>query len=284
MPLSGLSAVQRTEFARTYVDSAEQWLRRLIHHQMSQAYGLDYLSDRFVSLKISRPIAIEVSKNPAAFNRCIDAASFDQAIDIVCHEQRWKDFFQSPLFEAYPHGREEARTFLLRIKDVRNAVSHGRPVSVRQLEKAICYSNDLIDSAKSFFRQIGMARVYDVPTIVRYVDSLGNESHLTDVPTTLNNRIIDWRRLGNGDLYPGEFLTAEIEIDPSYSASGYDVSWSVFGQPRTMAGPKAQFEVLVQHVSEQMELRFQVRSDREWHRQGDLDDSLIVLFRVLPPI
>ena len=127
-----------------------------------------------------------------------------------------------------------------------------------------------------------MQRIYNVPMIVRYVDNLGNESNLDGVSTDISGRFLDWRRSGNGDLYPGDNLVAEVEIDPSFGESEYTVSWFVFGF-QLQVGATARVLIGNQHVGEQVEVRFQVVSNRDWHRQNGLDDSIGVIFRVLPP-
>lgn len=283
MALDDLDRGKRDELGRRYVESAEWWLRRLIHHQLSAFFGNAYLSQGALSQRLQRSIVAEMAKAPQLV-REVDATTFEQAIDIVCHPERWTSHFAPALVSAYPLGHDEARFFLDQVKGVRNDLSHGRSISTRQLEKSICYANDLADTIKEFFRGAGMSQEYNVPFIVRYVDSLGNQSHLSGISTNLSNRIIDWRRSGRGDLYPGDTLVAEIEVDPSYDASGYAVSWHVLGHTASTSGARAVVPIEVQHVSEQIELRFEVRSDRQWHRQGGLDDAVCLLFRVLPPI
>lgn len=122
----------------------------------------------------------------------------------------------------------------------------------------------------------------NVPMIVHYSDNQGNESNLEEVPKDLNQRIINCRQGDHGDLHPGDTLIAKIEVDPSFEPSDYTVSWFVFGFPRQV-GNVAKFQIENKHVNEQMEIGFEVISKRDWHRQNGLDDSLRLLFRVLPP-
>lgn len=128
-----------------------------------------------------------------------------------------------------------------------------------------------------------MQREYDVPKIIRMVDNLGNESHLENVSENINMRNIDWRAAGRGDLRPGDTLVVEVEVDPSFEDVGYEVTWHVFGGENG-SGPLARIAIQVNHVAEQFELAFQVRSQRDWHRFGQCDDGLTLLYRVLPPI
>jgi hypothetical protein len=185
--------------------------------------------------------------------------------------------------QVYPLGREEAKHFLLRLRDIRNGVSHGRGCSARRLEQAICYSNDLIDSLKKHFGQLNMKKTFNVPSIIRFSDNLGNTSYLENVPEDVNSRIIDWRRQGEGNLYPGDTLVAEVEVDPSFRVSEYDVAWHVF-RGESGSGSVARVVVQNKHVGEQFELRFRVTSKRDWHRFFGCDDGLGLIYRVLPPV
>lgn len=129
-----------------------------------------------------------------------------------------------------------------------------------------------------------MQRAYNIPMIVNYVDNIGNESQLVGVSDDINSRFIDWRRVGKGDLYTEDILRAEIEIDPSFSEEEYDVYWfiALTGYSR-QRGNTASLQIKNEHVGEQVELRFQVISKKDWHRHYGLDDSLCLIFRVLPP-
>ncbi len=143
---------QREELARRHVDSAEAWLRRIVHHQLSQRYGTDFLrQEGLIKSGIRRHVISHREANPGKFLRDIDATTFDQLIDITTNPKLFEDHFGMPLTHAYPLGHEEARHFLIRVRDIRNDVSHGRGCSVRRLEQAICYSNDLIESLKIHF-------------------------------------------------------------------------------------------------------------------------------------
>jgi hypothetical protein len=64
--------------------------------------------------------------------------------------------FGIALKHAFPHGREEARTFLVRIMETRNSLAHVNAISSRTAEQVICYSNDIIDSLKHHYRDLGM--------------------------------------------------------------------------------------------------------------------------------
>jgi hypothetical protein len=278
-----MDRANREEAARRHVDSAESWLRKIIHHELSAALGTTYLSiEGIIKNEIRRQVDEKAKQLGGKLLRPVDATTFDQAIYLATHPDLYAKFFRSPLSGAYPLGREQALLYLTRLKDIRNAVSHGRGCTARQVEQAVCYANDLVDSLKEHFRKVGMDRIFDVPMIVRYVDNRGNESHLDGLSTDINMRILDWRTKGHGDLYPGEILIAEVEIDQSYDPSSYHVSWSVPGFARVY-DTHAKIEIVNKHVGEQLSIVFDVATKRDWHRQSGVDDRLTVVYRVHPP-
>jgi hypothetical protein len=63
-------------------------------------------------------------------------------------------------------------------------------------------------------------RTFNVPTFVRIVDNKGNKFHLNAQPDG-QGQFIDVRR--RGDLYPGEELVIEVELDESLA--GHTVNW-----------------------------------------------------------
>ncbi|MGN7878425.1 hypothetical protein [Ensifer sp. 22460] len=279
-----LSSDARTSVARNYVDAAEGWLRKLIHYQLTPAFGATYLSAGGI-LKSPETLAIrkKVEGGHTKFSREVDATTFGQAKKIVCHPDRWDKHFSVALERAYPLGQLECAIFLDRLIAIRNDLQHGRGCSARQVEQAICYTNDLADAVKVFFREKNMVRDYDVPLIVGYSDSLGNQSTLEDVSLNMSNRNIDWRRHGSGDLYPGDVLTAEVKVDPTFDPTDYEVFWSLYGYDKKV-GSTASIELKNENVGEQFELSFTVQTYRDWHRQNGVDDHLTLLFRVLPPL
>lgn len=278
-----LTELDRDDTAKRYVRSVELWLRRVVHHQLSIAIGPKYLTTGHWRKPLKEWVLGQMAASPGRFTREIDATTFEQLIDITCHINWWEQCFEKPLSKAYPVGRDEALDFLGRLKDIRNDVSHGRGCSQRQLEQVICYSNDLTDSIKEFFRTVNMSRDFDVPMIVKFVDNQGNHSTLEGVPEDLSRRIIDWRKRKFGDLHTGDTLIAEVEIDPGYAADEYSVTWSVFGyEPRP--GTVARIPIGLPFVGEQLEISFVVVSNKDWHRQHGMDDRLTVVYRVLPPL
>lgn len=189
-PFSDFDEAERREFIRTHRDSAERWLRYLVDVTLSQLTGPKYLTQRPWKNEFVRQVFAKISDRPDQFKREIDATTFDQLIDMVCHPAHWNEF-EDALTTAYPDGIEEAKTFLMRLKAMRNDAAHVRPCSVRQMEQALCYGNDLADSIKAHFQRVGMAKEFNVPTFVSFSDSLGNSGHFTPADSYLRGEMLD---------------------------------------------------------------------------------------------
>src|SRR5262245_25800378 len=150
MPFHRLTDVERRAICRERVDSLEHWLRRLIHDELSRAYGGDYIravgadGQNVLNNRIQQEMERNQMREPDRYPRLIDAALLDTEIDIICNPKLFGAHFRNALVEAFPEGVEEARTFLRRLLPSRNALSHANPILVRQCEQVVCYSNDVI--------------------------------------------------------------------------------------------------------------------------------------------
>lgn len=277
---------ERKDLARRYLDAAEGWLRRLIDSKLTKWFGINYLAAdetggcRAISKDIRRQINGRFESDRLRFPRLIDAADLGHAITIVLHPQLYPGNFREAFRGAFPDGPAEARTFLNRLQEIRNKLAHGGTCSERDFERAVCYSNDLIDSIKQHFKEQNMERQFNVPTFIRVVDNRGNDFHLTSGPND-HMHFIDVRQRGNGDLYVGEELVLEAEVDPNFS--GYTLDWMTFSGDAGQGSPM-RLQIAVKHVGLELIVRFNVRSSEQWHRlHGGIDDIVELRYRVLPP-
>lgn len=219
---------------------------------------------------------------PGKFKREIEATTFDQLIDIICHPQSW-ELIKSALEKVYPHGVEEARTFLKRIKDIRNDVSHGRQCSIRQLEQAVCYSNDIADSIKDYFQSKNMSKEYNAPTFVKFSDSLNNAGEIPQTEEVY--RAIPLSMPNHRRLYPGDILVVEVEVDPSFDEGSYEVQWLLKTMPRSSSGSGkvARIPIANAHIGYRLEVQFALRTNNTWHRSSDGKDDIVdFYYKVLP--
>lgn len=226
-------------------------------------------------------VAGRYEADPGRFSREVDATTFDQLIIMVCHPKYWPRWLGA-LRDAYPDGAEEARTFLQRLQDIRNAVAHGRMASERDLERAIFYANDLADSLKAYFRELGLDREFNVPTVVRAYDSLGNDIHVVADPS-YPYRAIDFSTSETRPLVPGDTLIAEVEIDPTFGSDADDVVWWVKTHNTGYhSGAKAVLPITERHIGARLEVQFTVKSRLDWHKGQDADDIIDLYYRVRP--
>lgn len=281
---AALSELERKDIARRHLDAAEAWLRRVIDTLMLPHFGDAYLvagdkgSCPHISNQIRRNISGRYEAAKDRFPRMIDAADLGHAIKIVLHPELYPKLFRPTLAVAFPDGIDEARTFLVRLEDIRNKLAHGGTCSERDLERCVCYTNDLIDSLKSYFTEMNVGREFNVPTLIRVVDNKGNDFHLHPSPHAHD---IDVRDQGNGDLHVGDVLLIEVEVDPSFS--NFSVHWLTFNG-ETGDGPTVRLEIGTKHVGTLMIVRINVKSPEEWHRfPGGFDDYIDLRYRVLPP-
>ena len=174
-----------------------------------------------------------------------------------------------------------------RILVPRNNLAHANSISHRQAEQIICYSNDVIDSLKNYYRDRGMHQDYNVPLILKVSDSFGNVFHRQDP---------NFRHEGGGGshiklhtnpdhvLFPGDRLTVEVEVDSAFDCDDYVIQWQPSDVSVSSDGFKAAIRIDPQHVSLVFQVVCMVKSKFEWHRMSSgIDDSLSLLYKVLPP-
>lgn len=275
------------------IESLEHWLRRLIDDMLSPPYGdyfthVDSHGNRLIRKSLSDQIDQRRRSEPGRYPRKIDAVLLDDSIAIICNDQLFGLHFRAPLSQAFPEGREEARTFLQRLVAPRNQLAHANAISLRQAEQVVCYSNDVIDSLKAFYIGAGMQSEYNVPLILRVTDSFGSTYMRSQFQANPGGGILK----GMYDeprfyLRPGDTLTVEVEVDPAFDPGTYELQWSASsGLPLDIVDrPKIAVAITRRHVAEQFYLFCRLATKREWHRlPGGLDDQLVIAYKVLPPI
>ena len=293
MPLHSLPEHELREHCRAAIESLEYWLRRLIDDVLTETYGNDYLTAKnekggyLIRKTIRENVEKRQSGEPGRFSRPIDAAMLNEAIDIVCHPNLYKTHFKAAFDSAFPDGREEARTFLYRLVQPRHNLAHANPISVRQAEQIVCYSHDVIDSLKSFYIQENMAQQYNVPMIVRITDSLGHVVHANQIKRNRTGAgIVNYQDDPDSILYPGARLSIEVEVDPSFTADEYEISWTHCNQDpvcRDCRHPKYVLDLEKKHVKNDFAIYCEVTSNKDWHRLGHRDDHVAIIYKVLPP-
>lgn len=284
MSLHLLNSEELRATCKSCLENFEFWLKRLIHEQFSQAYGENYMEYRYdngdylIKSEIRQNIRDRLQKEPNRYQRAIDAAWIAELINLVTSPRYYNKHFAIAFKQAFPDGCNEARTFLERLLEPRNRLSHANPISVRQAEQVICYCNDSIESIKTYYRENDMATEYDVALILKYSDSLGNLINRENWDSPPYNLIL---KKPEFYLRPGDIFSAEIEIDSSYESTKYNLHW--FRNGRSF-GNKTKITSAIEDsdIGENFFIEAQITMNRNWHRHYEYDDRLLVSYKVLP--
>jgi hypothetical protein len=121
-----------------------------------------------------------------------------------------------------------------------------------------------------------------VPGALTFNDNIGNSELLAPGGYF---RGLDLSGSSRRRLYPGDVLLAEVEIDPSFDKTHYQVDWWLKTAPGGRGNSNlARVEITNMHIGERMELQFKLRTTNNWHRDSSgYDDVIDFIYRVLPP-
>ena len=293
MFLHRLSDTELRADCKAAIEALKIWLRRLIDLTLSSNFGNDYIhaqdapTGNFLLRKALRgSIQQRAASDPKRYPRDIDAALLDDEIYIICHGKLYDRFFRPVFASHFPFGREELRVFLERLIEPRNALAHSNPLSIRQAEQVICYSHDVIDAIKRHMETINMAKNYNAPTIIKLIDSRGLAFHESEITRNLTGRgLVNLAEDGSAWLKVGDTLSIEVEVDPSFSPDGYRIEWIVPNDKTEhvdMPSNRLVLAICEHHVNYMFTIYCNVISNESWHRCGDVDDSVGMIYRVLP--
>jgi hypothetical protein len=223
-------------------------------------------------------------ERPGRYKRPVDAALLNDLITIICKPDTYESCFATALRVAFPLGNEEARNFLNRLLAPRNHLSHANPISIRQAEQVICYSNDVVHALRDFYAMRGKADAYNAPSILRMCDSFGHMEHAQAAHADMHK--FDYSDDPASYLRPGDTLTIEIEVDPSFSDEGFMVNWSSIHVDDQRGERLVKFVLPIEnrHVGRELPIIIKIISHQDWHRHQVWDDLWRVSYRVLPPM
>ena len=294
MPFYRLSINEIRDYCKQAIESLEYWLRRLIDEALQDCYGVNYLDatdkagNNIINKTIRESIKTKYDGEPDRFSRLIDAALLDDCINIICNPVLFQRHFREAFKTAFPDGdsRDETRTFLKRLIEPRNLLYHANPISVRKAEQVICYSHDIIESLKKYYEELKMVQNYNVPMIIKITDSLGNELHSTQIKRNNTGRgSYDFSRDEKSFLRPGDNLMLEVEVDSSFPKDNYNITWiyrNFYPEHSIYKGNRIVIDIDNRHVKEDFAIYCKVTSNEEWHRCGDCDDMVTLIYKVLP--
>ncbi len=274
-------------YCRSCIESLEIWARRLIHEKMTEKYGKEYIyitlssGESIIKKEIREHVSKMQEQNPGRFSRPVDTLFIDQIIYFLCKKEWYDLLYKEALDFAYPQGCDEVREFLSRLVPIRNPLSHANPISIRQAEQAICYSHDFIDGLKKYYKAKGEEQVWNVPRIIKIVDSQGNtfnnpsethgQSSIFKIPNPLQC----------GDTY-----SVTIEVDPAFSPTEYDIIWRTEGNEDKKFRNKTMYSNVFteKDVAELHRIECKIVSHKAWHKYTYHDCVISLHLTVLPPL
>lgn len=275
------------QYCRNNIESLEIWARRLIHEKMVEKYGDNYVNKQLkdgnyvVKAEIRKHIQGMMAKEPTRFHRAVDTLFIDQVIYFLCHPVWYKCLFKPALDYIYPQGNDEAREYLSRLVPIRNPLSHSNPITMHDVERAICYSHDFIEGLKKYYKDNGEEKVWNVPRIIRIKDSFGNvfENPRDGI---LGQTIF----MIKNEMHCGDVYSIEIEIDAAFKEDEYQIKWGMSNHNCNEFDNSTKFTIKfdINDVSEKNYINCKLISKEEWHKYRNYDNKIAIGFTVLPPI
>lgn len=300
IPFEDIRAVSKKQ-----IELFEHWSRRLIDDFFRNNYGDDYLNasmksgNPLVKAEIKKGIQERRKSDPNRYQRDIDAILLDDIQYFLIRPDLYKLFFQGVL-EPFYSGKEEIRSILERLKNIRNKLSHDNPISIREAEQAVCYTNDFIDVYKEYYKRIGAERDFNVPVVISLSDSQGNITYRKDtnspweVHNTRDEDITYYKSIFPEAITTnhrsGEEYIVDLEVDSSFPKDSYLISWKVIANYHEYFSGEGSIITVVfnnELVSRYPSIEIKLTTKKTWHRfaNRECDDYVeIHLNKVLPPI
>ena len=287
--LYSFSEEELRSLCRVNIEAFEKWARTVIDSELTKNLGVNYFDLEVapnvpvVKKSIRDKTAQMMRSNPQRFHRKIDTLFLDEIIYLLCRNDLYKKFFKDFLDLIYPDGNAEARTYLNRLVPIRNCLSHSNPISIRDAERCICYTNDFIDGVKQYFYDKGEERVFNTPNAIKLNDSLGNEFQLNK-DTMFESICIN--RAGTAQLHQfnlGERYSAWLTLDPSFTPEQYTIEWHIECGRHLGNGSRLDIEISEDMIRERCPIYCTIKSTKSWHRYRGYDQQFAIVFQVLPP-
>lgn len=290
MPLHEMEFAILREYCKRKVENLEIWLRWIIDEEFTTLYGEHYFdqkddnSQNLINSDIVRNAKKRKLAEPVRYNRLIDAILLEEAMSILCNP-RYKRIFKGYFKEEFNSNIEFARNRMVKLVPIRHKLSHAHEISVRDAERIICYTSDLIDSFKAYYKEKNMQERYNAPTIIRVKDSLGNIFESTQIRRNGTGRGSCDTRASSVDIFSGDTLSVEIEVDPSFDKDSFGIHW-IFDRSSNSNYSINHNKLVVSiediHIREDFTFYAIVTSNKSWHRCGDCDDSISIIYQILP--
>lgn len=292
-PLMELSEIELRDLCRHHIDTFENWSRRLIDETLKKNYGEDYFNHMIseqqplIKSEIKKRIEQRVIDNPHRFPRKIDAILMEDIEYFFCRDDLYNGHFKAVL-EPFYSGKNEIRVVLERLIPIRNKLSHGNTISIHEAEQCLCYVNDFIEVYKQHYISLGKNKVYNVPVFLRIKDSLGNDIIRKDSSYSWEMYSLPQTHKSI-QLRSGDDYKLWVEVDSSFDSSFYEIKWVITQMITDViakgSGTEIRFQPTNKNVSYSPTIKITLRTKRDWHRFGKVDDIIeLHLDDILPPI
>lgn len=293
MSLHLLSDADLRTGCKEAIEALELWFRRVIDMALRPDFGDDYINGKrngqyLFKTQLRCNIMKRQSQSLKMYPRPIDAALLEDEIYIVCLPELYRGYFRPFFASSYPRCSGDQLRFMLdKLVDPRNRLMHSNPISIRQAEQVLCYSYDVIDAIKAYVEELNMGQEYNAPRIIKLSDSNGSAFHDSQIRRNATGRgHVQVSEFTSIRLRCGDKLSIEAEIDPSFPPADYRIEW-IYANPAPeharYQGKRITIDLHECHVREDFTVSCKVTSNQSWHRCGDVDDSVGLTYKVLPP-
>ncbi|MFT7481735.1 MAG: hypothetical protein ACI8WW_000665 [Oceanospirillaceae bacterium] len=290
MPLNYIEVSVIREKCRSRIEMTELWLRRIISEELTNNFGANFMNHKtstdnyLIKKDIRENINNRYKASSEIFPRLIDAGYFENLIDIFCNPNLYNEFFKKYLSTMFPPTMPNSYVYLKfcldRLKGIRNNLSHANSIGIKDAEFVLSFTTELVESFKKFYSISGMQQEYIVPQIITITDSFGNVINRKNFEI---HETHDFSKNQNCFLRPGDTLSLEVTVDPSYTDAKYQFRFGGAGQDFSYSN-KLVYVMQNNDVDPRKVIHCQVKSDKTWHKQYQLDDQIHLYYKVLPPI
>lgn len=289
--LSSIDFEKLRSEAKTAIENLEIWIRNIIDRELTKNYGpnfwehMDADGNRLIRNAIVKEAKKRIEQEPERYPRFVDSLLLDDIKSIVCKNELYNNLFKPYLINAFPDGNAVVKTCLDILIPIRNKLYHANPISNHEALQSLCYSRDIIESIKIRYKEINVGNLYNAPMIIEVSDSFGSQYYESQIDRNKTGRGFCDTRKRELKVPVGEKLVIEVEIDPSFDPTDYDINWSfehIEESDFIENGGRIEFLVENKHVKVDFVVCCSVTSKKEWHRCGDVDDSVIICYEIIP--
>ena len=276
---------------RNSIESFEVWARRIIHEKLTNTYGADYFdvdignNEKILNADHYKKYQHIKHSNPERCQRPVDAIFIEALIYILCKEKLYRTLFKDVLDYTYPEGREEVKEFLNRLIKPRNPLSHANPISIRQAEQILCYTNDFIDAVKQYYIRIGAEKMWNTPRFIKISDSLGNDFYPPE-EHTISATFFMKNFIENHSFHVGDIYKIWVEVDSSFNDNEYEIKWRYNADRTHKKGSdnEKEFSLIFteQQIGSDAYIECTLIQKKAWHKHKGYEHKVDIRFQVLP--